>query len=776
MTALMEIVADDGSYPEVLWTFNRPSTAETDGVISRLEPGLNRGRVTLYKSIDCQQFFPKLQQTWEGIDPSHQRAATRSSPVVFAVIPARPDFPSDTRMQDQEEEDRPPFVEICVGRDQDLQRLNSSDATVVFLTGLGGQGKSTIAAFYFNQSTTIAKYSTRLWRDCKEESERFENQLAAAVQTLSHGKVSAADLARQSAGSIIALLMSLIKDRSVLLVFDNVDHYVELEAEQLVGAADALIRGMLQSGTRSRVVFTCRPSVIYGHPLAMSDRLAGLTLEASYELFTQRRAPSSREEISDAHELTDGHAFWLDLLAVQVAKRAPDVSLGSLVAEIRTGGGHCPDKTLRSIWETLPKREQTVLRAMAETVKPDTVDEIAEYLGHEIRYDKVAKAIRALRASNLVVINCRENAPDLLELHPLVRQFIRQHFSPRERVTFIDRIISIYLAVVGASRQQLSQRPPLSILQRWSQIAELYIAANKIQEAFAHLAEVADAFQSSPFSREFCRVTRMLLNRFDWISDHYKFKFFEKVFAVNVNLLSHLGEYSEAERLLGEFERTVPNRDARYIQYCGMQCEYHWIKGDFATAAQWGRTGKKLKDSGVDTRYEIAGTLALAERDSGHPEVALETFLQGQPLATVVNPASIDQERAGYYYGNIGRCLQFMGQTDSALVCYRKSALLIERRESGQTVLNQGYIRYWIGEVLLARGQRELAKTFLLAAYAKWRHVSPPKAEKVRTLSEQLGGVNARDHEAEERKAETVCLEWIYGQQVDERVSSAAHL
>jgi len=350
MTALMEIVADDGSYPEVLWTFNRPSTAETDGVISRLEPGLNRGRVTLYKSIDCQQFFPKLQQTWEGIDPSHQRAATRSSPVVFAVIPARPDFPSDTRMQDQEEEDRPPFVEICGGRDQDLQRLNSSDATVVFLTGLGGQGKSTIAAFYFNQSTTIAKYSTRLWRDCKEESERFENQLAAAVQTLSHGKVSAADLARQSAGSIIALLMSLIKDRSVLLVFDNVDHYVELEAEQLVGAADALIRGMLQSGTRSRVVFTCRPSVIYGHPLAMSDRLAGLTLEASYELFTQRRAPSSREEISDAHELTDGHAFWLDLLAVQVAKRAPDVSLGSLVAEIRTGGGPLPDKTLRSIW------------------------------------------------------------------------------------------------------------------------------------------------------------------------------------------------------------------------------------------------------------------------------------------------------------------------------------------------------------------------------------------------------------------------------------------
>jgi tetratricopeptide (TPR) repeat protein len=184
--------------------------------------------------------------------------------------------------------------------------------------------------------------------------------------------------------------------------------------------------------------------------------------------------------------------------------------------------------------------------------------------------------------------------------------------------------------------------------------------------------------------------------------------------------------------------------------------------------------GKKLVDSGVETQYYILHRLALAERDSGHPEVAVQTFLNGRSLSKVIDPAILDQDLNGHYYGNIGRCLQFMGQTDSALACYQKSALLIEERDSRETVLNQGYIRYWIGEVLLARGQRSLAEIFLLAAYAKWRHVSPPKAEKIRFLLDELRGVTTPDDETDEKKAERTCLEWIHGQEVDQIASSAS--
>jgi hypothetical protein len=137
--------------------------------------------------------------------------------------------------------------------------------------------------------------------------------------------------------------------------------------------------------------------------------------------------------------------------------------------------------------------------------------------------------------------------------------------------------------------------------------------------------------------------------------------------------------------------------------------------------------------------------------------------LYGEKLTTVIAPDSTDDERGGPFYGNIGRCLQFMGQTDAALVCYQKSALLVERRDTAEVVLNQGYIRYWIAEVLLACGERDLAAKFFLAAYGKWRQASPPKAEKAWFVFHELQTGNTLDDEASQRTAETTCLEWIYG-------------
>jgi len=60
---------------------------------------------------------------------------------------------------------------------------------------------------------------------------------------------------------------------------------------------------------------------------------------------------------------------------------------------------------------------------MAETVKPETEAQIGDYLARELNYNKVVKALNVLRAVNLIVVKRRADAPDLLELHPLVRQF-----------------------------------------------------------------------------------------------------------------------------------------------------------------------------------------------------------------------------------------------------------------------------------------------------------------------------------------------------------------
>lgn len=772
--SLMSIVRDDAAYPEILWAFHSKSPSLSSSLLAGLAPGIDRGRVDLYSGIDCHTFLPKLYEVWAGFQANQlplvplQSNPVRVSEVIqeqFRIAGSR------EHVLEGDEEDRPPVVEICVGRERELKTVRDSDAKVVFLTGLGGEGKSTIAAKYFAEAQTSKSFSLFVWRDCKEERERFENQLASVIERLSGGRISGADLAKQDAASVIETLMGFVRRTRVLFVFDNVDHYVDLEGGRMTGTPDLFIKALLSSDLRCRVIFTCRPEVTYDHPAALSCRLAGIGLDATYQLFSERGATSAAREIEDAHEFTDGHAFWLDLLAIQVVKRAPAISLATLLSEVRAGGGTLPDKTLQSIWSTLKEREQLVLRAMAETVKPATETEIGDYLQREITFNKVMKALRALRALNLIVVKRRPSATDVIELHPMVRQFVRHNFTPRERLTFIDAIIHVYKRVMGRHKLELSEQPPFSILQYWTQNAELDIEAGRFGEAFSTLAEAAQAFISSAYAREFSRTTRRLLSAVDWVTQYPNFKAFDIVFRVHVRILSYLGEYSEVAGLLTAFERTVANKDARYILFCELRCFENWVRGEFVSAVEWGERGQRLKESGVDTKYEVGYSLALAERDAGHPDSALQYFLAGRSLSEVVDPDELDEKRDGAHYGNIGRCLHLMGQVDAALVCYQKSALLLERKPSAESVLNQGFARAWIGELLVAREQYRLADVFFRAAYKKWKDISPPRATNVMKLSVQVKAKIPAGHRVDEDGVEKICLDWILGRNLDRALS-----
>jgi len=75
-----------------------------------------------------------------------------------------------------------------------------------------------------------------------------------------------------------------------------------------------------------------------------------------------------------------------------------------------------PNATLKSIWDTLSEREHAVLRAMAESVRPNTDVELAEYLSGKLNYNNVQKALKKLRIPNLIVVKGRNSQTTLLEL------------------------------------------------------------------------------------------------------------------------------------------------------------------------------------------------------------------------------------------------------------------------------------------------------------------------------------------------------------------------
>ena len=319
------------------------------------------------------------------------------------------------------------------------------------------------------------------------------------------------------------------------------------------------------------------------------------------------------------------------------------------------GGGPLPAKTLNSVWSSLKEREQAVLRVMAETIKPESVLAISDYLAWQFNFNKVNKALKTLRSLNLLVVKRRPNGPDLLELHPLVRAFIRKSFTQNERVSYINQISKIYRISISKLKERLSDRPPLSVLQQWTQAAELDIAAGRIQDAFSVIAEVADAFMTSAYPRELARVARLLLSGVDWVTEHPKYDQFELVFKSNIRSLAHLGEIEEVDFLLSQYEQTVPHRDARYIGYCEMRCYVLWFRSAFSEAVEWGGTARRLLEasSGLDSKFAhlMMHTLALVERDAGHPEIALETFLDGRALTDVIDPDELDEQRGEHFTG-----------------------------------------------------------------------------------------------------------------------------
>lgn len=281
------------------------------------------------------------------------------------------------------------------------------------------------------------------------------------------------------------------------------------------------------------------------------------------------------------------------------------------------------------------------------------------------------------------------------------------------------------------------------------------------------MAEVGDAFSVGDYPGEFARVATLLFQNIRW-DDYQNYKSFDLVFGYHFVILVKLGRHAEYTDLLARYEKTVSSRNARFVNYCDLQTYMHWVNEEYSEAIKWGLRGKELKDrSDVDTKFGTDHNLALAQRDAGIVDPALAYFLRGRKLDEVIDVDELDEDRGGAYYGNIGRCLHLMGQVDPALICYRKSAILIEKDQKVNNTENKAFARKWIGELLVVRGQYCVAKTFFEASRQKWEVVSPLRIAEIDRL---LNSIRDKTSDCAALKGEDVeryCIAWIFGRETE---------
>lgn len=706
--ALGGVVSNDNLFPEILWACYGDRPALSEHLYTMLRPGIERNRVTFYKGIDCHEFFPELLQLWSGTrnePPAPSRRGSSSAPVLSNQLKPLRLAPLEC--------DRPPSIDVWVGRENELRALETSKAKAVIVCGIGGEGKSALASHYVRTlGDREVRYRLWDWRDCKEQNDRIRTQIVEIIVRFSNGSILASQLAEADDVEVIEVLLDQIADARAVLVFDNVDSYVDLENRTFTGLLDLLIQRLSTAQSTSRIVLTCRPDVHYAASSVITIAMKGISEDEAIELFS-KRAPEERipeSDIREAHTQTKGHAFWLDLLAVQVTE-VPGTTLRKLLSDMRRGREGVPD-VLSSIWGKLSDREQTLLRFMAEAVRPETETTIERFVASQLNYSKFSRALRSLVALNLIVVKPEIDAPDLYDLHPLVRQFVRTNFERSERSGFIHVVINQYEIIIRTIESLLGIHLPFAMLERWSQKAELEVSAGLYDKAFATLAKVQHALIGGGHVQEFVRVGRLLFEAIDWETAASKYKPFDEVVGEMVSAYDQLGDFDAADSLLSRYEGTIPQKTARYINFCDVRAFSYWVRGAFPVAIDWATKGVNLKsESHVDTTFDCKHTLALAQRDNGQPEIAIEYFRKGLEVSEIV--AGKASSTDGALVGNVGRCLQLMGRMDDALACYRQSMMILERDGSVHSQSNRAYARRWVGQIFANLGDFTKAEAFL---------------------------------------------------------------
>lgn len=744
-SAIAGLVANESLMPEVLWAFYDAEPNPSSYLQSMLGPGLIRNRVTLYAGIDAHTFLPELANLWDGGAPRALGDDQSESPPTSILSREQPSRRSRLFRLSPLECDRPPNVEVWVGREAELRALETSSAKVVLICGIGGEGKSALASHFISRlEDGESPYRHWDWRDCKEQSDRIRTQIVEIIVRFSEGRLSSDDLLDSDDQELIEVFIDQTADARAVLVLDNIDSYVDLENGVLIGLLDALVQGMGSADSTSRLILTCRPDVQYPSASIVTFSIKGLSDEEAIALFAKRNPTQNipEDDIKEVRKSTNGHAFWLDLLAVQISK-VPGTTLKKLVGDMRRGKDNIPD-VLSSIWDKLALREQTLLRLMAEAVRPETEKQIERFAASELGYAKFNRAFRAIRALNLIVVKPVANAPELFDLHPLVRQFVRNHFHASQRAGYIRVVLIQYQAIIGAIGAMLGIHMPFAMLERWSQKVELEVSAGLIDDAFNTLSNAENALIGGGHTQEYVRVARLIFESIEWETASTKYKLFDHTVGVTVAALDQLGEHASADAMLENYEATIPQKTARYINFCEVKAFSHWSRGSFDEAIDWASKGVQLKqETNVDTTFDSLNTLALAQRDAGEPAAALLLFLKDIDLLDLT-----DNEKPivgnGPLYGNVGRCLQFLERNNEALTCLNKSLKLLENDTTLHSKSNRAYARKWIAEILEAQGKKQVAEAFLVDAI---RVLGPSAPSRVRELCgklDKLRGSNAQ--------------------------------
>jgi tetratricopeptide (TPR) repeat protein len=634
--------------------------------------------------------------------------------------------------------DHPPHIPVFVGRTVQLKKLDDPNIRVAAITGLGGEGKSSIASQFFRVArdrSTKVHFQRFGWCDCKDLQTTFHDRLLILLEEITDGKEKREMYSDENIRETIGRFIDHLHSQDCLIVFDNVDAFVDYDSFSFTDSLKILFDNISEKLTRGLVVFTSRAPIHDYHPSFLEISAVGLSFLETQDLAAHFNIQLEEERLRVIHEATKGHALWLNLIFGQVrsGRITPD-KIHSVMTAHSQLTADLDVRLLRSIWNTLDQLEKQIIWVTSTFTRPKPIEYIERASG--VSYQKCVKVVRNLVSLRLIMEIDSEGIT-LFDLHPIIRTKAKEECGSSKLKSLSSRVIAVLiprgspnLAVLITTTDHTKSS---TYVQNYIESVEISLEVGELAKALEYLKELSDNLWKIGEQTKFIDLCLRLFPLLDGTG----FKIglnssLDAVFGSFINILLMQGEFEIADKHLTKFQNSVESIKQLMV-YVELRGYFLWFRNDFQKAVAILKDGtESVKKKKEVVPPNIRYNLALALRDSGELDQAIEMFLNGRQLVSLEQWDVSSADGPASDLGNLGRCYFLKGEYEIALRLVTKSLAILERGESMTEKVNQGYAHLWIADILIGQTKYQEALTHVTEAVTIWRSYAPARLKKVK--------------------------------------------
>lgn len=346
---------------------------------------------------------------------------------------------------------------IFVGREdvlaQAAQFFRRDAAKVLLLDGMGGIGKTAFAAYVCQ--IFRASFQDVYWGVCTAESsvERLLAELAGfCARNAAQSQEQGGPGPHGSLQAQIQALLQQLANRRYLLVFDDVQVWLDAEGRLKNTELEFLFHELMRGRHRSKLILLSRRSLIFHRQpagVSIRKRLEGLSPAATKNLLAQLGMPLATEQLRAVHAKSDGHPLALRVIADLYARGLTlDKLLTIPFRNLSRESKALFDSLFAELWKMLSREEKEVLQSLSTYRIPVPLEAIQAFHADPAN-PGLPDIVQLLGEHCLVTVKKSTPHEPRYTVPHILREFVFRGLTPLQQQKYHAVAVQYWLASAG---------------------------------------------------------------------------------------------------------------------------------------------------------------------------------------------------------------------------------------------------------------------------------------------------------------------------------------